>query len=139
MGHPLKTKNLDLPEVLKLNNCDVKKVDKAKSLWVIIYEKLNWEEQFRCTKGKISRGLAALKGLKNVIPQSQLCNVYYARIKSHLCYADVIWGSLSKTKIAALQRLQDRAYSIISARIKYSWWTSWLNVKNLFRYDRNVP
>ena len=33
MGHPLKTKNLDLPEVLKLNNCDVKRVDKAKSLW----------------------------------------------------------------------------------------------------------
>ena len=32
-----------------------------------------------------------------------------------------------------------RAYSIItSARIKDSWSTSWLNVKNLFRCDRNV-
>ena len=113
MGHPLKTENLDLPEVLKLNNCDVKRVDKAKSLGVIIDEKLNWEEQFRRTKGKISGGFAALKRLKNVIPQSQLCNVYYALIESHLRYADVIWGSLSKTKIAALQRLQDRACLII--------------------------
>ena len=32
MGHPLKTKTLDLPEVLKLNNCDVKGVDKTESL-----------------------------------------------------------------------------------------------------------
>ena len=61
MGHPLKTKNLDLPEVLKLNNCDIKGVDKAKSLGVIIDEKLNWEEHFRPTKSKISGGLAALK------------------------------------------------------------------------------
>ena len=31
------------------------------------------------------------------------------------------------------------AYSIISnARMKDSWSTSWLNVENLFRYDRNV-
>ena len=29
-GHPLKTKNLDQPEVLKLNDCDVKRVDKTK-------------------------------------------------------------------------------------------------------------
>ena len=139
MGHPLKTKNLGLPDVLRLNSCDVKRVDKAKALGVIIDEKLNWEEQFRCTKGKISGGRAALRRLKNVIPQSQLCNVYYALIESHLRYGDVIWGSLSITKIAALQRLQDRAYSIItSAKIKDSWSTSWLNVKNLFRYDRNV-
>ena len=68
MGYPLKTKNLDLPEVLKRNNCDVKRVDKAKYLGVIIDEKLNWEEQFRRTKGRISGGLAALKRLKNVIP-----------------------------------------------------------------------
>ena len=42
-------------------------------------------------------GIAALKKLKTVVPQSQLCNVYYAIIESHLRYADVILGSLSKT------------------------------------------
>ena len=65
--------------------------------------------------------------------------MYYALIESHLRYADVIWGSISKTKIAALQRLQDGAGSIIAnARIKDSWSASLLNVENLFRYDRNV-
>ena len=91
IGHPLETKNLDLPEVLKLNNCDIKRVDMAKSLGVIIDEKLNWDEQFTRTKGKMIGGLAALKALRNVIPQSQLCNVYYALIESQLRYADVIW------------------------------------------------
>ena len=41
MGHPLKTKNLDLPEVLKLNDYKVKRVVKAKSIGMIIYEKQN--------------------------------------------------------------------------------------------------
>ena len=119
-GHPLKTNYLDLPEMLKLTNWDVKRVNKAKSLGVVIDERLNWEEQFRCAKGKIIGGLAAPKRLTNVIPQSQLCNIYYALIESHL-YAEVIWGSLSKTKIAGLQRLQDWACSITtSARIKDS-------------------
>ena len=40
-GHPLKTKNLELPEVLKLINSDIKRVDKTKSIGVIVDEKLN--------------------------------------------------------------------------------------------------
>ena len=61
MGQPLKDKNLDLPEVRKLNNCDIKRVEKSKSLGVIIDEKLNWDEQFRRTTSKMSGGLAELK------------------------------------------------------------------------------
>ena len=121
IGNPLKTKNLDLPEVLKLNNSDIKRFDMTKSLGVIVDEKLSWDEQFKRTKGKMSGGLTALKKLKNIIPQSQLFSLYYALIESHLRYADVIWCSLSKTKLASLQCLQDRACSIIaSARIKDS-------------------
>ena len=58
----------------------------------------NWEEQFQHTKGKMSGGLEAQKKLKNIIPQSQMCNVYYSLVESHLRYADVIWGSLSKNE-----------------------------------------
>ena len=52
---------------------------------------------------------------------------------------DVIWGSLCKTKLAALQRLQSRAWLIIeNAKIKDLWSSSWLNVEIIIRYDRNV-
>ena len=52
--HPLKTRNLDLPEMLKLNNSEIKRVEKTKSFVVIVDDKLNWDEQFNRTKGKMS-------------------------------------------------------------------------------------
>ena len=60
----------------------------------------------------------SLKRLKNILPQSQLCSVYYGLVESHLRYGDVAnWGSLNKTKKIA---------------------RSWLNVDNGFHYDRNI-
>ena len=87
----------------------------------------------------MSAGLSALKRLKNILLQSQLYSVYYALVESHLRYSDVIWCSICKTKLTALQRLQSRAWTIIeNAKIKDIWSTSWLNVENIIRHDRNV-
>ena len=132
IGHPLKTKSLDLPEILTLDGSDIKQVSQAKSLGIIIDENLTWDEHFRRVKGRMSAGLSALKRLKNILPQSQLCSVYYALVESHLRYGDVIWGSLCTTKLAALQRLQSRAWSIIeNAKLKDLWSSSWLNVEKI--------
>ena len=40
IGHPLKTKSLDLPEILTLDGSDIKKVSQPKSLGIIIDENL---------------------------------------------------------------------------------------------------
>ena len=73
-------------------------------------------------KSKICGGLASLKKLQNILPQSKLCSVYYAIVESHLRYADVIWESLPARKIETLQRLQNRAQLIIeTARVKDNW------------------
>ena len=83
--------------------------------------------------------LAALNRLKIVIPKFKLCNAWYALIESHLSNADLIWNSLSTTKIAAPQCLQDRACLVIThARIRDGWSASWLNVEHFVRYDRNA-
>ena len=104
-----------------------------------IFLQLNWDEQFKRTKGKMRRELAALKKLNKVFPQSQMWNIYYGLIESNLRYDDAIWGSLFKKKVAAPQRLQDWVCSIISnARIRDNWLASRLNVENLFCYDRTV-
>ena len=58
--------------------------------YYILLTTQHWDEQFKRIKDKMSGGLAALKKLKNVVPQSQLCNVYYALIESHLHDPDVI-------------------------------------------------
>ena len=47
----------------------------------------------------------------------------------HLRYANEIWDSLPKTKLDALQRLQDRARTIIeNARLKDNWSCDWLSI-----------
>ena len=90
-------------------------------------------------KSKVCGGLSALKKLKNIIPQSQLCNVFHAIVENHLRYANIIWGSLSKTKLDTLQRLHNRNNSIIeNTRIKDKWSYHWLSVENFIRFDHSV-
>ena len=104
---------------MRLNDSDIKRVMNTKSLGIIVDEGLNWERQYRTVHNKSRGGLQSLRRLKSILPQSSLSNVYRALIESHIRYADVIWGSLSNTKIEFLQRLQDRAVSMIhTSRIK---------------------
>ena len=68
---------------------------------------------------KIKSGIWVLKRLINILLQSQLSIAHCALVESQLRYGDVFWGSLSKTKLVALQRLQTRALKIIrNAKIK---------------------
>ena len=47
--------------------------------------------------------------------------------------------SLPKTKLDTLQRLQDRARSIVeNARYKDNWSCDWLSVDNIIRFHRSV-
>ena len=139
IGHPRKTKDVNIPNGLQLNDSDIKRVSKTKSLGVMVDENLRWDEQFKTVKNKIGGGLASLKKLKNILPQSKLCSVYYAIVESHLRYADVIRGSLPTRKLETLQRLQNRAQSIIeNARLKDNWSCDWLNVNNLISFDQSV-
>ena len=117
----------------------MKRVEKTKNLGVIIHESLNWDEQFKRVRSKVNTGLMSLKRLKNLLPQGQLCCVYYGLVESHLRYGDIVLGSLNKSNIIALQRLQNRACCTIeNAKIKDSCFRSWLNVENIIRYDRDV-
>ena len=74
-----------------------------------------------------------------IVLQSQLVNIYYALVESHLRYANVVWGSLSNTNVEALQRFQNRAHSIIEkAKVKDQWSSNWLTVEQLINFDRAV-
>ena len=85
----------------------------------MVDEHLDWDDQFKSVKSRIFGGLASLKKLKNILPQSKLSSIYYAFVESYLRYADVIWGNLTTRKIETLQRLQNRAQLIIeTARAK---------------------
>ena len=90
IGHPRRTNKVEISQPLHLNDSEIKRVTKTKSLGVMVDEGLNWDDQFNKVKGKMNGGLKSLKKLKNLIPQSQLDHVYRAVIESHLRYANVI-------------------------------------------------
>ena len=139
IGHPLKAKHPSLPKSLVLNNHNIKRVTQTKSLGLIVDENPSWEAQFNRAMDKINSGIWVLKRLKNILTQSQLSIVYYALVESQLRYGDVVWGSLSRTKLAALQRLQTRALKIIrNVKIKDTWSCPGMNVENIICFDMNV-
>ena len=65
--------------------------------------------------------------------------MYRALLESHLRYRDELWGNLSNTKLDHLQRLQNRARTLIeSSRLKDGWTCNWLSVSNLIKVDRAI-
>ena len=68
--HPRRINDVEVSEPLNLDNPDIKRVAKTKSLRVVVDERLSWDNQFSKVKGKISGGLRSLRKLKNLIPQS---------------------------------------------------------------------
>ena len=80
-----------------------------------------------------------MKKIKDVLPQSKLCDVFRALFESHIRQENVVWESLSSAELQTLQRLQNRALSIIaSARYKDPWPKNWLNVENLILFDKSI-
>ena len=119
LRHPLSTRKPELPETFELNGSEIKRLEKTKYLGIIIDENLKQDEQCKRIRSKINTGLMSLKRLTNILPQNQLCCVYYGLVESDSRYGDVVWGSLNESKIIALKRLQNRACCIIeNAKIK---------------------
>ena len=72
IGRPLSTRKPELPEVLRLSNSEIKRVENTKYLGITIDENLTWDEQFKRVRSKINTGLMSLKWLKSNLPHSQL-------------------------------------------------------------------
>ena len=139
IDHPRRQSKLPELQPFYLDNIRIKQVHKTKYLGLTVDDKLSWNEQYKSVKGKVAGGLASLRKLKNILPQSQLLNVYQALVESHLRYANVVWGALSSTKLSTLQRYQDRAFNLIeSSRIKDDYNKNILNVNQLMTFDRAV-
>ena len=138
IGHPRKINKIEVHEPLRLNDSNTKRVMNTKSLGNIIDQGLNWERQYKTVYNKSRGSLQSLRRLKSILPLFSLSNVYRALMESHMRCADAIWGSLSNSKLESLQRLQDRAVSMIhTSRIKDNWTPKFLAIEQLFHL--NVP
>ena len=118
-----------------LNNEVIKKEEKIKYLGINTDESLNWEEQYKTAKNKLKGGISSLRKLKDILPQRKLEQVYKTLFESHLRYGDIVWNTLSNTKLSKLQRLQIRARKLVqNAKYKDGWNCNWLDVRSLISF-----
>ena len=61
IGHPRRINDVEVSEPLNLNDSEIKRVAKTKSLGVVVDEGLNWDNQLSKVKGKMSGGLRSLR------------------------------------------------------------------------------
>ena len=135
VGHKRQTNSIAEPSDIKINEEPIKRVQKVKYLGTMVDENLTWNEQYKKLKNKIKIALSSLQKLRNILPDQ----VYRALLESHLRYSDELWGSLSNTKLDHLQRLQNRARTLIEgSRLKDGWTCNWLSVSNLIKFDRAI-
>ena len=97
---------------MKIDEQTITRVESTKSLGVVFDQRLVWEEHVDSLCNRVSSGLAALKQALQDVPQDTLLTIYNAVVKPLFDYCDVVWGNLTKSLTARLQKLQNRAARI---------------------------
>lgn len=106
--------------ILKIGNEKIKQVKHTKFLGLLIDEHLSWNYHIKSICAKISKNLYLLRGIKNVLPNSSLKQLYYSYIHSHITYGLILWGPMASRKnIKRLIVSQKKAIRVIG-RAKYN-------------------
>ena len=93
--HPRRQSKLPELPPFYLDHSRIKQAHKTKYVGLTVDDKLCWDKQYKSVKGKVVSSLASIRKLKNILPQSQLLNVYQALVESHLRYANTSYGERS--------------------------------------------
>ena len=78
---------------ISLDGINIKKVKQAKTLGIVIDEKLLWKNQIDEITTKVSRGIGMLRRMKAYVPQETLRTVYNALIMPHFDYCSFVWDN----------------------------------------------
>ena len=93
---------------------EIKKVNVAKSLGLMIDDTLSWSAQIDKITKKVNSGLSIIRKLRDIVDYNTLIIIYKSIIQPHFDYCSQVWGCLGKVLSDKLQRLQNRAFRIIS-------------------------
>ena len=95
-------KNYHLPD-LELNNCKIDRTNHLKFLGVTYDESMDFKFHIHNITLKISRHIALLYRVKDLMPPYVLKCIYYAHIYPLLTYCNPIWCSTFPTHLNPLQ------------------------------------
>ena len=90
IGSKQRLTNITNDPKIELGEAEIKRVDKSKTLGVIIDEHLTWKNQVDSIRKKVSKGIAMLHRMKEYVSISTLIKVYNAIILSHFDYCSLV-------------------------------------------------
>ena len=95
---------LKLP-TLFINDKEIKRVDSIKFLGIMVDEHLTWRNHITTTENKISKNLGLLYKAKRFLNMNAL-NILFSFIHSYLNYGNIVWASVTQTKLKKLASKQ---------------------------------
>jgi len=93
-----------LPSIptIKINSENVEKVTEIKFLGVFIDELMNWKFHIVNKSKVITKNLAVIHRIKNLVPTQTRKTLYYSLIHPHLSYGVLAWGNTHSKEIKHL-------------------------------------
>lgn len=76
-------------------------------------EKLTWKDHISRVKGKLSKSLAVIKNVRNLLDEKSLLSLYYALFFPYINYCLEVWGSTYVTNVKSIFLLQKQLIRII--------------------------
>jgi hypothetical protein len=116
VGSRQRISNISTDPIVKLGDSTIKRVNKSKTLGVIVDEHLSWNDQIQSIVSKSSKGIGMIRRIKKFVPQSTLLKVYNAIVLSHFDYCSLVWDNCSDYLLDKLQKLKNRAARVITGR-----------------------
>jgi hypothetical protein len=99
---------------ISVSNLEIKRVETTKSLGLMIDESLDWTAQVEHISKKVTSGLAFLRQLRDTVEFNILITIYQSIIQPYFDYCAQVWGCPGETLAAKVQKIQNRAFRIIT-------------------------
>ena len=107
-------KNIHRNPQLKINSKSISRVNKSKSVGVMVDENLTWSEHINTIAKKVSSAIAGLRQIRPSVTFDTLVTIYKSLILPFFDYCDVLWTNANKGGLDRLQKLQNRAARVIT-------------------------
>ena len=101
-----------IPE--KVVNTYLKKVNKTKSLGLIIDDNLKWDDHIQYICSKVRRNIGLIEHIKHCISKRSSILLYKSLVEPYFRYDNIVWGLCNSILIDKLQTLQNRIARIVT-------------------------
>ena len=102
---------------IQLDGHPICRVEHAKSLGLIIDDRLSWSNHIKELCRKISSAIGALRRIRSLISQSTAVQIYNALIQPHFDYCAPVWDGLSSYLCEKLQKCKTERLGLFNLHI----------------------